>query len=229
MATVSTQTSQTTPTTTTAATNGAGAAKDRKMLANNFDQFLTLLTTQLKNQNPLEPLNTNEFTQQLVQFASVEQQIKSNDTLASLLTATKASTATNSLAFVGMRISADGATSTLSAGKAAWSLNAPRGVQASIIVKNASGETVYSESKALNAGPQVFSWNGKTSAGSPAPEGSYTIGVSATDTTGQGVTVSTEMDGVVDAVDLSGAVPALKIGDITVPVDKVKTMRRAGI
>ncbi len=69
----------------TSGTTGAGttAGTDRKMLANNFDQFLTLLTTQLKNQNPLEPLDTNQFTQQLVQFASVEQQIKSNTTLAS--------------------------------------------------------------------------------------------------------------------------------------------------
>ena len=70
------------------------AGTDRKMLASNFDQFLTLLTTQLKNQNPLEPLDTNQFTQQLVQFASVEQQIKSNTRLHSLLQATKSSTAT---------------------------------------------------------------------------------------------------------------------------------------
>src|SRR6478752_2194235 len=99
---------------------------DAATMAKNFDQFLTLLTTQLKNQNPLEPLDTNQFTQQLVQFASVEQQIKSNTTLASLLQATKASTATNALGFVGTEIRADGATTKLSNGKAQWNLNSPR-------------------------------------------------------------------------------------------------------
>ena len=58
---------------------------NKATLAQNFDTFLTLLTTQLKNQNPLEPLDTNQFTSQLVQFAQVEQQLKSNDQLATLV------------------------------------------------------------------------------------------------------------------------------------------------
>ena len=62
-------------------------------LAGNFETFLTLLTTQLQNQNPLDPLDTNQFTQQLVQFAGVEQQLKTNDTLGSILTATQTSSA----------------------------------------------------------------------------------------------------------------------------------------
>ena len=55
------------------------SAIDAKTIAGNFDTFLQLLTTQLKNQNPLDPLDTNQFTQQLVQFSSVEQQLKTND------------------------------------------------------------------------------------------------------------------------------------------------------
>ena len=51
----------------------------RPGIADNFQTFLTLLTTQLQNQNPLDPLDTNQFTQQLVQFAGVEQQLKSNE------------------------------------------------------------------------------------------------------------------------------------------------------
>jgi flagellar basal-body rod modification protein FlgD len=217
---------QTTTASTTASTPSTGSTKDRQMLANNFDQFLTLLTTQLKNQNPLDPLDTNQFTQQLVQFASVEQQIKTNTTLSSLLTASQASVATGALNFVGMRITAEGATSRLSGGSAAWSLNAPRGAQATINVQNSKGETVYSESKSLNAGSQLFTWNGRTSAGAPAPEGDYTISVTGRDANGQGMTISTEMEGVVDSVDLTGSVPTLQIGSVSVPVDKVKTMRR---
>src|SRR6478735_455076 len=180
----------------TSGTTGAGttAGTDRKMLANNFDQFLTLLTTQLKNQNPLEPLNTNEFTQQLVQFASVEQQIKSNTTLASLLQATKASTATNALGFVGTEIRADGATTKLNNGKAEWNLNSPRAAsRATLAIRDASGATVYTENRTLNAGSQTFSWDGKlTSGGGVAPSGDYTISVTAADLSGAPVNVSTE-------------------------------------
>src|SRR6476620_1354947 len=101
--------------TTTASTQNATGktATDKSMLASNIAQFITLRTTQLKNQNPLDPLDTNQFTQQLVQFASVEQQIKQNTTLTALLTASKATTNTNALGFVGMEVTADGASTQL--------------------------------------------------------------------------------------------------------------------
>src|SRR5579885_1275128 len=92
-----------------AGTTGAGTvsnAIDDQMIASNFDQFLTLLTTQLKNQNPLDPLDTNQFTQELVQFSSVELLIKQNTTLTSLLSVSKATTNTNALNFVGKEITA---------------------------------------------------------------------------------------------------------------------------
>lgn len=64
-----------TTSTTQAAASSTASAVDRKQLAGNLNQFLTLLVTQLQNQDPLDPMDTNAFTQQLVQFASVEQQI----------------------------------------------------------------------------------------------------------------------------------------------------------
>ena len=71
------------PVTPSAGTNPSNApiaaATDQATVAQNFTQFLQLLTTQLKNQNPMDPLDTNQFTQQLVQFAQVEQQMKQND------------------------------------------------------------------------------------------------------------------------------------------------------
>ncbi|MGY4482257.1 flagellar hook assembly protein FlgD [Bradyrhizobium sp. LM3.2] len=70
-------------------------------LAGNFQTFLTLLTTQLQNQNPLDPLDTNQFTQQLVQFAGVEQQLKTNDSLSQLVTLQQTTQATQALGFVG--------------------------------------------------------------------------------------------------------------------------------
>src|SRR5260221_3998670 len=87
-------------------------------LAGNFQTFLTLLTTQLKNQNPLDPLDTNQFTQQLVQFASVEQQLKTNDQLTTLVSLQKTAQATQALNFVGETVAVDGDTAPLKGGSA---------------------------------------------------------------------------------------------------------------
>ncbi|MDJ1158118.1 flagellar hook capping FlgD N-terminal domain-containing protein [Chelatococcus sp. SYSU_G07232] len=218
-----------TPTTDAAQTAQTTAGtRNSKTIAGNFDQFLLLLTTQLKNQNPLDPLNTNEFTQQLVQFASVEQQIKTNDTLSALVSSTQASTVTMALSFVGAEVTADGAASSLKGGKAEWTLNAARAAsEASIVVKDRSGNVVYKETRALAAGAQKFTWDGRTSTGSTAPDGDYTISVTARDTTGQTVSVNTEITGRVDGVDLSGSAPVLTVGSIKVPLTGVKSIRRA--
>src|SRR3990172_9915965 len=85
----------------TAATSGV---VDNTMIASNFTTFLQLLTTQLKNQNPLDPLDTNQFTQQLVQFAQVEQQMKSNEQLAALVSLQKTSQQMQALGFVGATV-----------------------------------------------------------------------------------------------------------------------------
>src|SRR2546430_16214955 len=77
------------------------SAANKATPAGNFDTFLTLLTTQLQNQNPLDPLDTNQFTQQLVQFAGVEQQLKSNDQLKSLVELEKSAQSTQALVYVG--------------------------------------------------------------------------------------------------------------------------------
>src|SRR6201997_4983227 len=77
-------------------------------IADNFQTFLTLLTTQLQNQNPLDPLDPNQFTQQLVQFAGVEQQLKSNDQLKSLIDIEKSAQATQALVYVGNTVAVDG-------------------------------------------------------------------------------------------------------------------------
>ena len=208
---------------TSSSTSVTGASTS---IANNFDQFLTLLTTQLKNQSPLDPLDTNQFTQQLVQFASVEQQIKSNDMLSSLLTATKASTATNALGFVGMQVTADGTTTKLENGSASWNFDAPRAGSGTVTVRDTSGSTVFSQPTIFTPGSQSFRWNGQTNAGGSAPAGDYTISVTGTDLQGKSMTVATEIIGTVDSVDLTGESAMLNIGAARVPVDKVKSMRK---
>jgi flagellar basal-body rod modification protein FlgD len=212
-----------------AATAATGKAPS-KGIAQNFDAFLLLLTTQLKNQSPLDPLDTNQFTQQLVQFASVEQQLKQNETLSTLLAATKASATSNAASFIGMQVTADGATSRLSGGAARWVLNAARNAsQAVLTIRDKSGGVVATRMAALTAGAQSFTWDGKTSTGATAPDGDYTLTVTALDAAGQGVSVKTEIAGRVDAVDMTGDTPQLVIGSTRVPMSSVKTLGLPGV
>jgi flagellar basal-body rod modification protein FlgD len=209
-------------------TSTTSAAAKTATIAQNFETFLSLLTTQLKNQSPLDPLDTNQFTQQLVQFAGVEQQLKSNESLTLLLAATKANTITNALGFVGAKVTADGATTRLSNGAAEWRLQAPRSVaNATITITNATGSVVQTETRSLSAGDQTYVWKGRTSTGAVAPDGDYRITISARDPSGQPVSIRSEIQGVVDSVDVSGTEPVLSIGTITIPVNKVKTVQRS--
>jgi flagellar basal-body rod modification protein FlgD len=208
--------------TTKASSTSSSAAR----IADNFDQFLQLLTTQLKNQSPLDPLDTNQFTQQLVQFASVEQQIKTNDNLASLLLTNKTANLNNALGFVGAKVTADGTTSALTAGKASWQINAPRVGTATVTIKDAKGNEVYSGQTTLTGGDQAYTWNGRQANGQTAPDGQYTIVVAAKDANGQAMTIKSEISGVVDTVDVSGDNPVLHIGSISLPLSSVKSISR---
>src|SRR2546421_11292999 len=109
----------------TAPSPGSGVAStpvaSKAVLAGNFDTFLKLLTTQLKNQNPLDPLDTNQFTQQLVSFAQVEQQLKANEQLTALVALQQTAQTTQALTFVGATVSVDGATARLANHQAQWS------------------------------------------------------------------------------------------------------------
>ena len=121
-----------TPASTATGASSVSGALDKTEIASNFTTFLQLLTTQLKNQNPLDPLDTNQFTQQLVEFAQVEQQMKSNDQLSSLVSLEKSAAATTALAYVGATVVVDGATAQLTAGTANWSLNVTKPSTATI-------------------------------------------------------------------------------------------------
>src|SRR5882672_12474904 len=130
---------------------------DKNTLAGNFQTFLTLLTTQLKNQNPLDPLDTNQFTQQLVQFAQVEQQLKQNEQLATLVSIEKSAQSTTALAFVGQNVAVDGQTAKLKNSSATWSFQVPKPISANVTIKSATGQTVYSGSFTMDTGSQTFS------------------------------------------------------------------------
>ena len=196
-------------------------------LAGNFQTFLTLLTTQLQNQNPLDPLDTNQFTQQLVQFAGVEQQLKTNDQLTSLVNLQKTAQSTQALNFVGSTAVVDGSTASLKNGAATWALGVTKPSTVNVTISNSVGQAVFSGDYTLNAGQnQAFAWDGKGNDGTQWPDGNYTISATAKDASGQTVAVTSEVQGIVDSADLSQDPPVLSIGAQTFTVDKVKKVVR---
>jgi flagellar basal-body rod modification protein FlgD len=209
--------------TSTAASSYSASATG---LADNFQTFLTLLTTQLRNQNPLDPLDTNQFTQQLVQFAGVEQQLKTNDTLTSLLVSSQTAQAGTALGLVGRTVTANGDTAKLENKTAIWNLNSPKeDVTGTVTVRNASGAIVYSGDISLEYGDQTFTWDGKKSDGSQAPDGLYTLSIDAKDADGNAATITSEVSGVVDGVDLSTGEAVLLIGDLRIPLGSLKEVK----
>ena len=207
-------------------TNGA-LGIDRKTIAGNFNTFLQLLTTQLKNQNPLDPLDTNQFTQQLVQFAQVEQQLRSNDQLSTLVSLQKTAQSTAALNFVGQTVVVDGSTAQLVNNQATWSFTSPKPATATITIKDATGQAAYTGNYTLQTGPQSFVWDGKGKDGTQWPSGAYTMSIASKDANGQAVAIATEVQGVVDSVDLTQNPPLLSIGGNNFTIDKIKRIVRA--
>lgn len=206
--------------------NSTGTNTDAASLASNFSTFLTLLTTQLKNQNPLDPLDTNQFTQQLVQFSQVEQQMKSNEQLASLVALEKTAASTTALAYVGATVVVDGKTATLTDSSATWSFNVTKPATATVTIKDSTGQTAYSGSFSVSPGTQDFKWDGKSNNGTQWPDGNYTMTVTALDANNQSVAISTEVQAVVDSVDFTTDPPLLSINGNNYTMDKIKRIVR---
>src|SRR5215831_803836 len=147
------------------ATGSVGTAANStaaSQLAGNFDEFLQMLTTQLKNQDPLSPLDPNQFTQELVQFSSVEQQIQTNTSLNTLISLQQNAQVTSALGFVGHTVVVNGSMAQLNNGQAVWNYSATSAGTATINVSDSTGKVVYSTTQPVQPGQQSFTWNGQT-------------------------------------------------------------------
>ena len=171
--------SGTTPLPASSSSNSSAAAASAlasQQIAGNFQSFLTLLTTQLQNQNPLDPLDTNQFTQQLVEFAGVQQQLNTNNSLATLVSLQQSAQATQALGFVGKTAVVNGNTAALSNSSATWQLSTPSNSNVDITIASSTGQTVFTGTYSVAAGDnQPFTWNGQGNDGTQWPDGSYTL------------------------------------------------------
>jgi flagellar basal-body rod modification protein FlgD len=201
----------------TSSSSGADAT-----IAGNFQTFLTILTTQLKNQNPLDPLDSNQFTQQLVQFAGVEQQLKTNAQLSALQ---QSAQSTQALNFVGRTAVVPGDTTSLANAEAHWKLDVPTKSAVDVSITNSAGQTVFSGTYNVGAGNnQDFVWDGKGADGARWADGNYKLTATVTDDAGKSVTIPTKVQGVVSSIDLTLSPPLLSINGQTYTVSQIKSI-----
>jgi flagellar basal-body rod modification protein FlgD len=207
-----------TPATTTP-TSAAESA--RTAFGSNFDTFLTLLTTQLKNQDPLSPMDSSQFTQQLVQFSQVEQSINANQNLEALISLTKGRATSDAVGYLGKTVTLTDGTGGLKDGAAHWAYTLQSGSDTTrLTITNSAGHVVYAADGATASGAHDFVWNGKDSTGRDLPNGAYTLSVAAKSSDGTSITTSVSSQGVVDEVNLTGSEPTLMIGALSVPISK---------
>ena len=212
-----------------AATTGATdtGALGRARLAENFDTFLSLLTVQLKNQDPLSPMDSNQFTQQIVQMTGVEQQLLTNDLLKKLVGNTGSGVST-AVALIGKEVRADSAEAGLKDGKATWTYNLDRNASdVKVEVLDEKGVIIKSFAPADNkAGDHKFDWDGKGQAGTSQKDGIYTLRVTAKDSTGTKVTSNVYADGLVTGVQQKDGSTLLTINGALVPWEKIVNIRQ---
>lgn len=198
------------------------SALSANSLAKNFDTFLKLLTTQLKNQDPLEPMRTEQFTQQLVQFTGVEQAIATNKRLDELLDVNRSGYAASLVNYLGRTVSAKGAVTSLSNSQANWNytLLAPAD-QVTLNIFDQNNKLVWTGPGDAKSGNHTLAWNGTNSAGQPVPDGVYRLQVVAKDANGGDVATEIVVQGVVTGIEAVGGITFLEIGGQKVPLGDV--------
>jgi flagellar basal-body rod modification protein FlgD len=189
--------------TTTATQNSTTSS--RASLAQNFDTFLTLLTAQLQNQDPLDPVDSSKFTDQLVQFSQVEQQIETNDRISRLLESQAASSAGAAIGYIGRTAEVKGATTQLADDEARWGYQLERAAsEVKLTVTDNVGRIVFETQRSGATGMQSFVWDGRDLDGRERPAGAYRLTVSAVDAAGENVPATISVREKITGVDLAG-------------------------
>ena len=217
----------TSTTTGTSTTASGDSIVNNQEIASNFTTFLQLLTTQLQNQDPLSPMDTNQFTQQLVEFAQVEQQMQSNTQLSTLVSLQQTAQSSAALSYVGATVVVDGSTAQMTNSAATWNLNVTKPAAATVTITDATGQTVYSGTMAVQPGTEQFVWNGLSNSGQQLPDGTYKLTATAVDASNQSTPVTTTIQGKVDSADLTQNPPTLSINGQDFALNQIKQILSA--
>lgn len=204
----------------------AQASTDRTRLSDNYDTFLVLLTAQLQNQDPLAPMDSTQFTQQLVQFSQVEQQIRTNEQLEGLVAQYQAASAGAALSYLGRDAIIEANNTYLVDGAANWAYQLPETAnELTVAVRDSRGRTVYTTTaQPREQGEHLFSWNGVTDAGEQAPPGVYSLVVTAKNAEGANLTTTVRVREPIMGVDFSGGTPVVITPAGTRGLDEIRSV-----
>lgn len=212
-------------------TNGAAASPATSPLKTQVasqDDFLKLLIAQLQNQDPLQPMDNQEFAAQLATFNSLGQLIEINEKLGAMSNGQGSSSQYNAASLIGKEISAEGNQIGLTSGSPAtlgYRLAANAG-KVSVGIFRANGELIRRlEVGARSAGDQTLVWDGKDSGGKTVGSGVYGFQISAVDVSGRPIVAAGKLQGVVTGVRLDGAEPMLEVNGVDVPLSGVTAVR----
>lgn len=212
-----------------AATTGK-SAQDAQKLADDLNDFMTLLTTQLQHQDPLDPMDATEFTSQLVQFASVEQQIAQNSNLETLITAQENSQLASVAGYVGRFIEAESTAVQVYNGEAEFNYILHEDSEGTLVnIQDENGNTLFTAEGNLTQGKHGVVWDGTDLQGNQVPDGIYQLQVVAQDGDGAPVEVTTTTIGLVTGVSYAGTEPVLMINNQEFGLDKVLTLKQEAL
>ena len=214
-----------TPVTSSSATSSAAssttAASSLASLSSNFNSFLTLLMTQLKNQDPSSPMDANSFTTELVQFSSVAQQINTNSSLNTLIQLTQASDVGQATALVGKQVTVQSSQIPLQSGSGTLVFTASAAGPATITVQDSNGRTLQQVSVQAAQGENTWNWNGRDSTGGTLPDGAYTVTVTSGAPGAAAKTLPFTVVGTATGVTSADNAVNLQLGALSVPFSKV--------
>ncbi|QHM90224.1 flagellar hook assembly protein FlgD [Acetobacter pasteurianus] len=207
--------------TSTASTASAGAFAS---LATNESNFLTLLTTQLKNQDPSSPMDTNAMTSELATFAGVEQQVQTNQNLESLISLNEEGQLTSDKALVGEKASASSSTLPLQSGKASLTFTGTSGEVVAISVANAAGQVVKDDLVSASNGSNTWSWDGTDNSGNQLSDGAYSVAVKTMNSSGVTSDVSFAVNGTITGITKGSTDMEAEMGEAEVPLSSVSSI-----
>ena len=190
-------------------------------LANNYTTFLSLLTTQLKHQDPSSPMNTATFTSELAQFAGVEQQVETNSKLSSLISLNESSQMTDSTALVGQKATASTTTLPLQNSSASLSFSGTSGSTVAIAVANSAGTIVKDVVATADSGTNTWTWDGTDNNGHQLADGAYSVSVQTISSTGTTSSVPFTVTGTITGVQKGDSDMELEMGSATIPMSNV--------
>lgn len=208
---------------TQAAHRAQQTASQRQTLAGDFDDFLNLLTVQLQHQDPLSPMDSTEFTNQLVSFAGVEQQINTNEKLNSLVNFGLTNINTQALGYVGLKANYQSNEAYYDGQEPVDITFAIEGapVNASIRIMDDEGKTIKLIQGQAVAGRQDVVWDGTDQLGQQVSAGTYQVRIDSVNEQGNTLNAQILVSGIVRGVESQDGVPLLLIGERAVPMGNI--------